>query len=256
MFDVIIPTKNSGKTLHECLVGLQDSDVPIKRIIVIDKFSTDATVEIAKSFGCIVISSSANCAKAQIMGAQIAEGEYFMIVDSDIVINPKFYSVLSKHYKQNFISKGIYVNQLPKIYHKIIEKDIDFFRRGPCGFEAIIAHRETFLKISPLWKGMDAGTDTHTFRYCDINDIPCYQDINLRSKHLVTSLRRIWRNTIWFGRSARKSPVIYGEDNLPLTFASKGYNNPFRLLIKYRCIILFFHQIVCTICWVWGWLTG
>ena len=55
MVSVVIPTYNSERTLEKCLKSIVDQTYKNIEIIVVDKFSEDKTVEIAKSYGARII---------------------------------------------------------------------------------------------------------------------------------------------------------------------------------------------------------
>lgn len=85
IIDYVIPTYNSGHTLEECLTAIQKHGDP-GRIIVIDKYSSDKTVEIAEAHGCEIIQTGAPLGECRVMGAENAETEWIGFVDSDVVI--------------------------------------------------------------------------------------------------------------------------------------------------------------------------
>ena len=55
MVSVVIPTYNSEKTLEKCLKSIMDQTFKNIEIIVVDRFSEDRTVEIAKRYGARII---------------------------------------------------------------------------------------------------------------------------------------------------------------------------------------------------------
>ena len=55
MVSVVIPTYNSERTLEKCLKSIVDQTYKNIEIIIVDKFSEDKTVEIAKSYGARII---------------------------------------------------------------------------------------------------------------------------------------------------------------------------------------------------------
>jgi glycosyltransferase involved in cell wall biosynthesis len=54
---IIIPTKNNVNLLEKCLKSIRYLDFPKDEyeVIIVDGYSTDGTVEIAKKYGCKVI---------------------------------------------------------------------------------------------------------------------------------------------------------------------------------------------------------
>lgn len=252
-FDITIPCWNSERTLTACLRGLQKSDIPIRKIYVIDQCSTDGTIEIAKSFGTEIVFHSGKYTDAILLCAKTAETEYSLIIDSDVIISPSFFADLSPYYQKNLMTKGIVVNYLPKKYNKIVQRDIDYFSllKRCNGFAAIIIRRKEFISVFEAivapWNGIDASSDSLFHIYCAENDIPCHQSVNVRSIHLVMNLQRLWRSRRWYAQTTKNVPIR------GLTFSSH-IHSPTILwnLIKYRDLNLFLHDIVCYIYWFWG----
>jgi glycosyltransferase involved in cell wall biosynthesis len=85
---VIIPTKNSAKTLPLCLRSIRAQDYPQDRveIIIVDGYSTDSTVDIAKRFGCKIMFSNARPLGARYDGFTQSSGEIIVLLDADHII--------------------------------------------------------------------------------------------------------------------------------------------------------------------------
>jgi glycosyltransferase involved in cell wall biosynthesis len=85
---VIIPTKNSAKTLPFCLKSIRLQDYPQDRIeiIIVDGYSRDRTVDIAEKFGCITIFSSKKLLGARYDGLTRSSGENIILLDADHII--------------------------------------------------------------------------------------------------------------------------------------------------------------------------
>ena len=85
---VVIPARNSGKTLFACLASIQSSTVPVHEIVVVSDGSTDNTCAIAKEFGVSLIELNdhhqANYCRN--LGAAEAGGDLLMFLDSDVVL--------------------------------------------------------------------------------------------------------------------------------------------------------------------------
>lgn len=87
---IIIPTKNNEKTIKKCLESCLNQSYKNIEIIVIDNFSTDKTQKICKKFPEIifeVFGPERNLQRPQ--GARIAQGEWFVFIDSDMNISPE-----------------------------------------------------------------------------------------------------------------------------------------------------------------------
>jgi glycosyltransferase involved in cell wall biosynthesis len=99
--DVVLLTKNSEKMLQRCLTSVYQN-VPVGRLIVVDGGSTDGTLGILHGFGkkfhnIKVISDHGTRATARQKGIESVETEWFMFVDSDVVLCRDWYKKALKY---------------------------------------------------------------------------------------------------------------------------------------------------------------
>lgn len=86
---IVIATYNSAKVLPRTLDAIKRQTYPQKRmeILIVDGGSTDKTVEIAKSFGCIILyNDRIEPINAKMIGIRQATGRYMITIDHDEVI--------------------------------------------------------------------------------------------------------------------------------------------------------------------------
>jgi glycosyltransferase involved in cell wall biosynthesis len=93
--DVILLTKNSEKILEGCLRSIY-RNVPVARLIVVDNYSVDGTVDILRRFdgkyhNVLIIQDDGTRATARQKGITNVETEWFMFVDSDVVLCKDWY---------------------------------------------------------------------------------------------------------------------------------------------------------------------
>ena len=82
---VVVPARNAEKWLARCLQSIRRQHP--REIIVVDGCSTDATVEIARSYGARVISDEGNgLPAARMMGARTAVCGVVALIDSDVIL--------------------------------------------------------------------------------------------------------------------------------------------------------------------------
>lgn len=104
IYSIVIPTKNEEFYLPRCLNAIKNSTLKNYEIIVVDNFSDDSTVGIARNFGCVVLSNpQKGAASSRNMGALAAQGEYIAFIDADCMIHPDWFSLLTEHFQQNKI---------------------------------------------------------------------------------------------------------------------------------------------------------
>jgi glycosyltransferase involved in cell wall biosynthesis len=103
--DVVIITKNSEHMLNECLKSVY-KNVPVNRLIVVDGYSTDKTLEIVREFqkkhgNILVIQDRGNRATARQKGINQVKTEWFMFVDSDAVLCEDWFKKAERYVGQN-----------------------------------------------------------------------------------------------------------------------------------------------------------
>jgi len=89
---VVVPTRNSGKTLDKCLSSLSQQDYPQDKIelIIVDAFSKDQTLDIARKFNAKVLFNPRITGEAgKAVGVEAAKGEIILFIDSDNVLPSK-----------------------------------------------------------------------------------------------------------------------------------------------------------------------
>lgn len=88
--DVILLTKNSQRALTACLDSLY-RNVPVRKLIVVDAYSQDRTLEILNRYNAQhgnvkLVFDRGTRATARQRGMQLVESEWFMFLDSDVVL--------------------------------------------------------------------------------------------------------------------------------------------------------------------------
>lgn len=89
---VIIPVHNCPEILRECISWLKHSHCSEEyELIVVDDASTDNTVEVAEELGARVVCLQKNAgpAGARNAGADVANGEVLLFIDSDVGVKPE-----------------------------------------------------------------------------------------------------------------------------------------------------------------------
>ncbi|MEM4125995.1 MAG: glycosyltransferase [Conexivisphaerales archaeon] len=88
LVSVIIPTKNSARTIGDCLLSIQKQTYDNLEIIVVDNNSTDITFEIAQKFTQKAYRYGPERSAQRNYGASKALGQYLLFVDSDMTLTP------------------------------------------------------------------------------------------------------------------------------------------------------------------------
>jgi len=103
--DVVILTKNSEQTLEKCLESIY-SNVPLRKLIIVDGYSTDKTMDILQLFNekyknIEIIRDNRTRATARQKGIRNVETEWFMFVDSDVVLCEDWFNRATKYIDKN-----------------------------------------------------------------------------------------------------------------------------------------------------------
>lgn len=99
--DVVILTKNSEYILEKCLKSIY-RNVPVKNLIVVDGSSTDDTLKILNDFkrkhgNLRIIEDYGTRATARELGIRNVETEWFLFVDSDVILCEDWFKRASKY---------------------------------------------------------------------------------------------------------------------------------------------------------------
>jgi len=92
--DVVMPTWNSNTPYFKIVLKRIVESIPINKFILIDRYSTDGTVDQVKAIipsdKLIIIETNADLARARAIGIRHVNTEFFVFVDSDILIPRNF----------------------------------------------------------------------------------------------------------------------------------------------------------------------
>jgi glycosyltransferase involved in cell wall biosynthesis len=98
--DVVILTKNSERLLSKCIDSVYEN-VPVSRLIVVDGFSTDNTMQIVKEFqekhgNVILVQDKGTRSSARQKAMNEVESDWFMFVDSDVILSRDWFAKAKK----------------------------------------------------------------------------------------------------------------------------------------------------------------
>lgn len=100
---IIIPTLNEEKYLPRLLKSIKAQKTTCKfEIIVVDGFSSDKTVEVAKQFDANVLVVKSNIAEARNIGGLYAKGKFLLFLDADTALPQDFLTKL-----KSLLEKGV-----------------------------------------------------------------------------------------------------------------------------------------------------
>jgi len=105
LVDVVLLTKNSEKVLERCLNSVYEN-VPVNELIVIDGYSTDKTIDILNHFNkkyhnVRITYDKGTRAVARENGIRQVKTDWFMFIDSDVVVCRNWYERALKYLDKN-----------------------------------------------------------------------------------------------------------------------------------------------------------
>ncbi len=99
--DVVLLTKNSEKVLDKCLESIYEN-VPVNQLIVVDGYSTDRTLDVLERFNSRyhnveITFDKGTRATAREKGIRQVKTDWFMFIDSDVVVCKNWYKKALRH---------------------------------------------------------------------------------------------------------------------------------------------------------------
>jgi glycosyltransferase involved in cell wall biosynthesis len=181
--DVVMITKNSQRMLRQCIESIY-ANVPVNRLIIVDGNSTDQTLPILETFNkqygnVKIIPDSGNRATARQKGIAAVESDWFLFVDSDVVLCKDWYNKALQYVKPDVGAVwGIEVwatlgNTSTLKLFLVITRKIFTVRGGT---------HDTLIRTSAI-KDIQIPNDLHVFEDAYIKDhiehkglkvVPCY----------------------------------------------------------------------------------
>lgn len=131
MISIIIPTYNEEKFLPHILSSLQKQTFNDFEVIVADNHSVDATRLIAQKAGAKIIDGGLP-AVGRNNGANIAQGEWLLFLDADVVLPPDFLKeAINEINNSDFSAASCYIKPLSeKRIDKFLHNTVNIYFRA------------------------------------------------------------------------------------------------------------------------------
>jgi glycosyltransferase involved in cell wall biosynthesis len=124
--DIIIPCWNSMPELEDCLKSLKPAfGKHLGDIIIVDKHSTDGTINCAYKYGCHIIWEGGTLGQARLRGLRAARTKWVAFIDSDIVLTENWFLSIWA-WKTTIEMRS---NKLCGLLYGYTEEDIEFIER-------------------------------------------------------------------------------------------------------------------------------
>jgi len=219
--DVVLLTKNSEHLLERCLASIFEN-VPVNKLIVVDGFSSDGTMEIVnrvrKEFGNVkVLKVDGSRARARQRGMAQVTTDLFMFVDSDIVLSPGWFKNAVKQLTSDVGAVwGVNIDVIPNIKDKRIIK-----------FQSIIA-RQCF--------GLRGGMHDTLIRREAVKGIEIPQELHAYEDRYIIN---------WIKAQGYKT--LIGDNIYCLHYKAPGnwslQNGVSQAIVEFRCGLIYSHMV-------------
>lgn len=169
-----IATYNSAKTLKKCLDSVKNQEYGNIEIVIMDSYSKDDTLVIAKSYGAKIVFAP-TLATARKAGSDASSGKYVFILDSDQILEPdvikRCVAACEEEgfdgvtlFEKSLILNGTFVERIiaydkeifhslqdddpvsgtaiPRFFRASLFKKVEFEKNPPITFEHTIIHKK------------------------------------------------------------------------------------------------------------------
>lgn len=165
LISVIIPTKNEEENIGRCLTSLQPSATNNQltiETIVVDNYSTDKTIVIAKKLGAKVYQIGPERSQQRNYGARKARGKYLFFIDADMTIGKKVISQAAKLLGKNPEIKAVIIPEVTvgkNYWAKVRSLERSCYLNNPLIEAARIFEIKAFFKIGGYDEKLIAAED-------------------------------------------------------------------------------------------------
>ena len=168
ILSIIIPTYNEEEYLPALLDSIKKQSFTDYEIIVADANSTDRTLEIAESYGCIVVDGGLP-GVGRNNGAKVAKGEYLLFLDSDLMLTDDYLRDVIYEFRME--RAGIAITQMiplskkteDKIYHDLANRfmvSVEKIKPHGAGCYGIIVKKSLHDEFGGFDETLTFGEDT------------------------------------------------------------------------------------------------
>jgi glycosyltransferase involved in cell wall biosynthesis/ubiquinone/menaquinone biosynthesis C-methylase UbiE len=160
LVSIIIPSRNSERTIAECLRSIIGQSYRPIEIIMVDSNSTDSTREIAKGMGALVISNDGERSVAKNLGAKFASGKYLFFVDADHELG---HSAIASCVKAIERVDGVLINDQDvskdSKVSRLVASRRNILSRDPLNVAVRFVRKDVFHRVGGFDTDLYAGED-------------------------------------------------------------------------------------------------
>lgn len=207
---IVIPTYNESRDLGDCLKAIAIQDYPKNKfeVIIVDNYSEDNTLEIARSFSDIInlktyLNPVKDAESSKMLGFRKSQGKFFMYLDADMRFSDSlFIRKMLFPLKDNKNISGVFVRFLVNKKHPALTRTLSYdeWQRDPIF---------TFFTTSASDIISEKKEDYYLCK-CTKKNVPP-QGLMIYRKSLIDSYARNQKQLI--------------DNEIPALLVSKGYEN-------------------------------
>jgi glycosyltransferase involved in cell wall biosynthesis len=161
LVSIIVPTKNSERFLDRCLSSLVNQTYRNIEIIVVDNYSTDRTIEIAKKYTNKIFQFGPERSAQVNFGSRKASGDYLYKVDSDFVLSRSVVEECVEIARTGF--DAVIVHNTPDTTISLIAEirkfEVDMYKYNLTYSSARFVKKDIFVRIGGFNERITAGED-------------------------------------------------------------------------------------------------
>jgi glycosyltransferase involved in cell wall biosynthesis len=202
---VIIPTRNSSKTIAICCESIKNQSYRNIEIIIVDNNSDDDTLEIARQYTNKIYKFSPERSSQINHGAENSSGHYIYRVDSDFVLEPDVVSeAVNAAESNNYAGVLIHNTSDPTIsfWAKVRKFERDMYDANSLNIAVRFIRKDAFQSVGGLDERLVYGEDydlhnriTEKFKIGKINA----KEIHLGEYKTIKEIAKV---NYYYGRTA------------------------------------------------------
>lgn len=257
---IIIPTKNEEKNIAACLKSINKQNYPFKlEKIVVDNYSTDKTVKIAKLFTKKLIIAGSERSEQRNTGANSAKGKWLLFLDADMTLtkeavsecleivsaNPKSIIAINEEaVGKNFWAKALALEK------RCYQREVGFIH------SARFYPKKTFIKLGGYDKNLVAGEDwdlTRRFKKLGFKLAMTKKSYVIHHEPDI-SLYKMLKKEVYYLKNikkyARKNQKVFKYQKNPL-YRISIYLNSWQILLPHPLLSIgfIFYKFLVFILW-------
>lgn len=227
LVSVIIPTKNEEKNISRCLISVKKQNFPCE-IIVVDNYSADKTVALAKNYTALVFCKGNERSAQRNFGAKKAHGKWLLFIDADNQLAPNVIREALNTASKNNLDAVIIPERVKgkTFWAKCLDLEKQLYQNQQNILAARFFKKETFLKFGGYDENLIAGEDWDLHQRMTNAGFKVFKiKSTMYNLELDTSLVKILKKKFYYAKHikkyAKKHPYLFiKQANLLLRLAS------------------------------------